>query len=97
VGIHQVNRPHSGPKFAQSLVIVRNCRPPSIHSSAVAAVASVACVAIYISTMKPAIKRQVLTAVAELGTLLVDELTAAEITKDHRQLPRSNRRKFRHD
>jgi hypothetical protein len=38
------------------------------------------------STMKRAIKRQVLTAVAELGIFLVDELTAAEITEDHRQL-----------
>jgi hypothetical protein len=42
-------------------------------------------------------KRQVLSAVLEAGTILVEELTAAEITEDHRQLPRSKRRKFRHD
>jgi hypothetical protein len=34
------------------------------------------------------------SAVAELQSFLFLELTAAEITEDHRQLPRSKRRKF---
>jgi hypothetical protein len=42
-------------------------------------------------------KRKGLSAVAELQSFLFLELTAAEITEDHRQLPRSKRQKFRHD